>query len=132
VRRACRVSRDLLGEFACQRGEFRVLPQQRLDLRRLMRERLVAPLGRERERFPVPRIGIGECLVAIRLTRLREENHRRGISGLKTERQIQQHERIRIEVHQMHHVQRDPCEDDQRLRHQKRGRAEEARESLGL
>jgi hypothetical protein len=71
-------------------------------------------------------------LIAIRLTRLCEQNERRGIGSLKTEGEIQEDERIEIEFENTGDVQSDPQKDHQRLSHEKERRSKKTGESLGL
>src|SRR6185437_9799671 len=53
--------------------------------------------------------------VAERLAVAREEDQRRRVGRLRREREIQEDERVGIEVEQQHDVSNDPYEDDQGL-----------------
>ena len=71
-------------------------------------------------------------LVAIRLTRLREQDQRRGVRGLRREDQVEQDEGSGVPVpHERGRVQCDPERDDNRLPDDVPRRAEEARGLLG-
>ena len=75
-------------------------------------------------------VGIGVGFVAVSLAGLREQDERRGVSGLQAERQIEQNERIDVEMENAGGVEEDPDADDHGLRHQENGRAEKSRERL--
>ena len=81
----------------------------------------ILPLrGGRRERLPVLRVGHGVGLVAVGLSRLREQDQRRGVRGLQAERQVEQDEGIEVELDDADGVQRDPGRDDERLRARER------------
>ena len=77
-------------------------------------------------------LGVGEArhLVAVGLTGLRQQNQRRGIGGLGREGEVEQNERIDVELGPAGGVDPDPQRDDKRLRDQECRRAEEAGEIL--
>src|SRR5262249_4563050 len=66
-------------------------------------------------------------------TRLREQDQRRCVRRLRREREVEQDERVRIEVDEDRvAVEGDPGDDDDRLREDVPRCAEEAREALGV
>ena len=99
---------------------------------RLFRSDGLALLGSESERFAVMRIGIGVRLIAIRLTRLGQQDQRRGVGGLETESEIKKNERIDIEMNDAGDIENDPTRDEQGLADQKRGSSEKSGECLSF
>src|SRR6202034_23223 len=77
-------------------------------------------------------LGVGEArhLVAVGLPGLRQQNQWRGIGGLGREGEVEQNERIDVELGPAGGVDPDPYCDDDRLRDQELRRAEEAGEIL--
>ena len=75
-------------------------------------------------------VGIGVRLVAIGLPRLRQQDQRCGVRGLQAEREIQEDERVEVEVDQPDHVRQDPHADEDRLPDEEGRRPEETREAL--
>lgn len=78
------------------------------------------------------RIGLGVCLVPVRLSRLRKQDEWRGIGRLETEREIKEDERIDVELGEAENVQANPDCDDHRLCHEKHWCPKKAGEGLGL
>src|SRR6266704_545332 len=77
-------------------------------------------------------VGDGMHFVAVGLSRLRQENERRGIGDLQAEGEVEQDEGIDVEVGQAGDVEGDPDADEDRLHDEKERRAEEAGEGLRL
>ena len=79
-------------------------------------------------------LGVGDAvgLVAVSLARLGQKDQRRGIGGLSREGEVEQNERIDVELRPADDVDQDPDRDEDRLPDQERRRAEEAGEILGL
>ena len=69
-------------------GELGVLLQQRGHLRGVLGHLQLPLLGGLRDIFAMACIRVGECLVAVRLARLRQQDQRRRVRGLQTEREI--------------------------------------------
>ena len=93
--------------------------------------RLLLPLTvRRRQLLAVASVGIGVGLVAVGLTRLREQDQRGRVGRLGTEGQVQEDEGIEVEVRPSDRVRGDPERDQHGLRDQERRGAEEARERL--
>jgi len=80
----------------------------------------------------VPVLGVlGSHLVALGLTRLRQQDQRRGVCGLGGEREIEQDERIGVPVlDDRDRVEHDPEHDHDRLADDVLRRPEEARRVL--
>ena len=124
--------RNFLAEFAGKFSQPRILVHQFQKLRRL--------LGGQRELrrilvgqfLPVLGVSLGMDFVPIRLPRLREQDQRRGVGGLKTKRQIQQNEGIEIKSPKTRDIQPNPDRDDHRLRDQENGCPEEPGKGLRL
>src|SRR5690349_24648490 len=71
-------------------------------------------------------------LVPLGLTRLREEDQRRGVRGLRREREVEEDERVLVEVDEdLEPVEGDPRDDDDRLRDDVLRGSEEPRDPLG-
>ena len=77
-------------------------------------------------------LGVGEArhLVPVGLTGLRQQDQGRGIGGLGREGEVEQNERIDVELGPAGGVDPDPQRDDERLRDQELRRAEETRKIL--
>lgn len=112
--------------------ELRVTSQQLQQLGALLSGNLNPLLGRKREIFPVPGVGVHQGLVAIRLTGLREKNERSGIGRLKAERQIEQNKGIQVEPRDTRDIQRYPHCHDRRLSDEKEWCAEKSSKGLRL
>jgi len=79
---------------------------------------------------PVDQVAV--LLVAVGLTRLREQDQRRRVRGLRREDEVQEDERFRVPVvDERDRVERDPQRDDDRLADDVARRPEEARSLLG-
>ena len=70
--------------------------------------------------------------VTVGLAGLCQQDQRRGIGGLEGKGEIQQDERIDVELGPAGQIDADPDRDDEGLPDQEHGRPEKARESLGL
>ena len=79
---------DVLGQFLGHLRELCVLFEQLEHLIGLLRRKFLPFGGGLRQRFPMLRVGVRVRLVSIRLPRLRQQNQRGCISGLKAERQV--------------------------------------------
>src|SRR2546422_5843049 len=80
----------------------------------------------------MPGVGIGVSLVAVDLTRLREQDQRRGVSGLSREGEVEQDERVLVEVDEdLEGVEDDPDDDDDALAEDVLRRPEETGDPLG-
>src|SRR5699024_1604005 len=78
-----------------------------------------------------PTVLVDARAVAVLLPVLRQQNQRRGVRGLRGERQVQQDERVRVPVPpHAADVQRNPDDDDDRLVRQVLAGAEEAGDAL--
>ena len=77
-------------------------------------------------------VGVGLGFVAGGLTCLGQQDQRRGVGRLQAERQVEQNERVHVEVRDAGHVQHHPQHYDGGLRTEKGRRAEEARKGFGL
>ena len=77
-------------------------------------------------------LGVGDAvaLVAVGLPGLREQDQRRRVSRLQREREIEQDERIDVELRPAHDVDQDPDPHDDRLCYEKGRRSEETGEAL--
>jgi hypothetical protein len=84
-----------------------------------------------RELLAVTGICFGKCLIAIGLTSLREQNQWRGVSGLETEREVQEDEWIDIKLDPPEGVHRDPSSDDRRLPDEEGRSAKKSGKCLG-
>ena len=86
----------------------------------------------QREGFAMLCVGIRMGLVAVRLAGLGQQDERRGVGGLQAERQIEQDERIDIEMEDARRVECDPHPDHDRLADEKHRRAEKPCKTLRL
>lgn len=78
-------------------GQFGILAHHFHEERGLLVGHFLAFLAGFGEGLAVLGIGIGVGFVAVGLTGLREQDQRRGIGGLETEREIEQDEGIQVE-----------------------------------
>ena len=76
------------------------------------------------------RVGVG--FVPIGLSRLREENERSGVRGLRAEGEVKEDEGIEIKVSDASRIQADPGEDDAGLPDEEERGPEKAREGFGF
>lgn len=76
---------DAQAQLARQLGELGVLVKELEHLPRLLMSGL-------RDRFPVLAVSFRDGLVAICLASLRQQDQRRGVGGLQTEREIEEDE----------------------------------------
>lgn len=123
---------DLLAEFLGQLGELGVLMHKLDELGGLLGghgELLCILFGYF---LAMQGVGIGMDLVAVGLPRLRQQDERRGVSGLETEGKVEQNERIEIKLNETCHIQPDPNDDDDALHNEKDGRPEETSKGLGF
>ena len=113
-------------------GELGVLVHQLDEPGALFGSELCPFLAGPRQVFPMLGIGVGVGFVAIRLTRLGQQDQGCGVGGLQAEREIEQDEWIDVEMDQARSVQGDPCSDEEGLPDQKSRRSKKPREGLGL
>src|ERR1051326_7108175 len=127
-----RERRDLLGQLLVLTREIGVRREQLRQLVGLRLDHLDALLGRLRL-LVVSLLGRQLLeLVPVRLARLREQDQRRGIGGLRREREIQEDERVRIPAERDScGVDRDPHGHEDRLAEDVLRRSEEPRGLLG-
>jgi len=117
---------QLLGEL----GQRRVLMHQLDQLGGLFRGRQFPFLAGEGDGFAMLRIGVSMRFVAVGLAGLREEDERRGIGRLQTEREVEEDKGIDIEMDDADDVKNNPNRHDEGLPNKEDGRAKEAGESL--
>src|SRR5450432_717547 len=86
----------------------------------------------EREGFAMLRVSVGMRFVPVGLAGLCEQDERRGVSGLKAEREVEEDEGIDIEMDDPDHVEKNPNRHDQGLPNEEHGSAKEAGEGLRL
>ena len=119
-------SRQLLNVL----GQLGVGREQLVQSRRLLCGNLQALLVRARQVLAMLSVGVGVHLVAVGLAGLGKQDERSGICGLKAEREIEQDERVDVEMHVPHRVDSDPRDDDNGLPDQEARRAEVAGEGF--
>ena len=119
---------DLFDEFR----QSRVLLQQHQQLSGLLGGQDLSFRAFGGEGFPMPRIRIRVGLVAIGLPRLREQDQRRRVGGLKTERQVQENEGVEVKFDNPRNIQTDPDHNKKRLRDEEERGAKEAGEGFCL
>jgi dihydroneopterin aldolase len=61
------------------------------------------------------RIGLGVCLVSVRLSCLRKQDEWRGIGCLETERKVEQNKRVDVELGKSEDIQANPDRNHNRL-----------------
>ena len=113
---------DPLAHLLGEPGQLGVLLEEFQKLCGLRRDERLVLRARGGEGLPVPRVGVGVRLVAVRLSGLRQQDERRGISCLQAEREIQQDEGIEVELGDADDIQGDPDRDDDGLYDQERRR----------
>jgi len=106
-------------------SQLRILLQQFHYLLRLLCRHQLTLLGSICKSLTMLGVGIGMSLVTVCLPCLGEQDKRRGIGGLKTERQIEQDKRVDIELGNPCNVQPYPYGNNYRLGNEKHRRPEE-------
>jgi hypothetical protein len=109
-----------------------VLLKQLHELFRVLLSKCQALITRHGKGFPMLRIGLGVSFVPVRLSRLRKQNKWRCIGRLETEGQIEQNERVDVELGEAESVYANPDGNDRSLCHQKNRRSKKTGESFGF
>ena len=99
---------NALGEFPGDFGELGVLFQQLGQHGVFLGGEDLSFFAGLGEVFPVLGVGLRVHFVAIGLTGLRQQDERCGIGGLKTEREVQEDERIKVKLGDAEDVQANP------------------------
>ena len=123
---------DTSGQLLRDLREPGILIEQLLQLHCLLCREFLSLDARTREILAVSCVGVGVCLVAIRLTSLRQQDQGSGIGGLEAEGEIEQNEGVEVELGEAYDVEANPDGHNDRLPHQKNRRAEEAGKALRL
>src|ERR1700744_6532450 len=113
-------------------GEFGVLLYQRRELSGLFRQVHLTLCACMRQVFAMPCVRVGQRLVPVCLARLGKQDQRCRVGSLKAECEVEQDERIDVELGNAEDIYRDPRAHDQGLRDEEAGRAEDARKRLRL
>src|SRR2546422_4952029 len=121
---------DGLAELLREPREPRVLLEELEYLRALLRCQLLSLDACLAERLPVLRVRVGVRLVAIRLPGLGEQDQRGGVGRLQAEGEVQENERIDVEVGETDGVEHDPDRHHHRLPDQEGRGPEEAGKAL--
>ena len=113
-------------------GQLGVLLKQLHEFFRVLLSKCQTLITRHGKGFPMLRIGLGVSFVPVRLSRLRKQNKWRCIGRLETEGQIEQNERVDVELGEAESVYANPDGNDRRLCHQKNRRSKKTGEGFGF
>src|ERR1700733_8063276 len=124
--------RDTLRQILDGFRKLRVLLEHFQQQRGLLRGKCLLVLAQTMQVLAMFRIGDGVRLVAVGLTRLRQQNERRSIRRLQAEREVEQDERIDIKRCEPDDINKNPDRNDDRLPNKKHRRTKKPSKRLSL